>query len=78
MRCHCRADAVPGHRGANNMTTWEYLIVSLPVFQAAKEMQGESASVALLNREGAEGWEAVGVSVLPDQTVAVLLKRPRG
>jgi hypothetical protein len=56
--------------------TWEYLIVSLPAFEAAKERQGESASVTLLNREGAAGWEAVGVSVLPDRTVAVLLKRP--
>jgi hypothetical protein len=58
------------------MTTWEYLIVSLPAFQAAKTDQGQSPSVEVLNREGAAGWEAVGTMVLPDGVVAVLLKRP--
>ena len=58
------------------MTTWEYLIVSLPAFGAAKTTQGGSAAVEMLNREGAVGWEAVGVAVLPDGTVAVVLKRP--
>ena len=58
------------------MTTWEYLIVSLPTFEAAKAKQGQSASVDALNREGAERWEAVSLSVLADGTVAVLLKRP--
>ena len=58
------------------MTTWEYLIVSLPAFGAAKAMQGDSASVDVLNREGADGWEAVGMAVLVDETIAVLLKRP--
>ncbi len=57
------------------MTGWEYLIVSLPAFEAAKYTQGESAAVEMLNREGAAGWEAVGMSTLTDSTVAVLLKR---
>jgi hypothetical protein len=58
------------------MTAWEYLIVSLPTFQSAKTAQGESASVEMLNREGAAGWEAVGMTTLADGSVAVLLKRP--
>lgn len=57
------------------MTGWEYPIVSLPAFGAAKTAQGESAAVEILNREGASGWEAVGMSTLPDSSVAVLLKR---
>jgi hypothetical protein len=55
--------------------TWEYMIVSLPTFEAGKAVPGDSASVTLLNREGANGWEAVGMTVLPDASVAVLLKR---
>ena len=58
------------------MTAWEYLIVSLPVFEAAKVTQGHSAAVDMLNGEGASGWEAVGMSTLADGSVAVLLKRP--
>ena len=57
------------------MTGWEYLILSLPAFEAAKYTQGESAAVEVLNREGAAGWEAVGMSTLTDSSVAVLLKR---
>ena len=57
------------------MTGWEYLIVSLPPFEAAKSAQGHSPAVDMLNREGAVGWEAVGISTLADATVAVLLKR---
>jgi len=57
------------------MTGFEYLIVSLPTFEAAKAAQGHSASVELLNHEGAAGWEAVGMSTLADGSVAVLLKR---
>jgi hypothetical protein len=57
------------------VTGWEYLIVSLPAFEAAKYTQGQSAAVEVLNREGAAGWEAVGMSTLTDSTVAVLLKR---
>ena len=58
------------------MTAWEYLIVSLPTFEAAKATQGQSLAVGVLNREGTNGWEAVGMSVLSDASVAVLLKRP--
>lgn len=58
------------------MTGWEYLIVSLPAFEAAKATQGHSAAVDVLNRDGAAGWEAIGMSTLADATVAVLLKRP--
>ena len=57
------------------MTGFEYLIVSLPTFEAARTTQGHSASVDLLNREGSAGWEAIGMSTLPDSSVAVLLKR---
>jgi hypothetical protein len=57
------------------VTEWEYLIVSLPAFESAKAIQGQSAAVDLLNREGAAGWEAVGMSTLADSSVAVLLKR---
>ena len=58
------------------MTSWEYLIISLPEFAPAKPAQGESASVATLNREGVAGWEAVGMNALRDGSFAVLLKRP--
>jgi len=60
------------------VTSFEYLIVSLPTFEAAKATQGHSASVDVLNREGAAGWEAVGMSTLADSSVAVLLKRRSG
>jgi hypothetical protein len=58
------------------MTVWEYLIVALPDFGAATASPGESPSVAMLNREGALGWEAIGMTSLDDGHVAVLLKRP--
>jgi hypothetical protein len=58
------------------MTRWEYLIVSLPGFEPAKAVQGASASVSRLNREGADGWEALGMTALPEGHFAVLLKRP--
>ena len=57
------------------MTRFEYLIVSLPTFEAAHATQGRSASVDILNDEGAVGWEAVGMTTLADSSVAVLLKR---
>jgi hypothetical protein len=60
------------------VTTWEYLIVALPEFQAATASQGQSASVRMLNVEGGEGWEAVGMTALDDGHVAVLMKRRRG
>ncbi len=57
------------------LPVWEYLIIGLPQFRAAT-MQGRSESVAILNREGDDGWEAVGMTALDDGTVAVLMKRP--
>ena len=57
------------------MTAWEYLIVSLPEFEAARAAQGESTEM-MLNREGDNGWEAVGMTPLRDASFAVLLKRP--
>jgi hypothetical protein len=59
------------------MTPWEYLIVALPTFATPSTAPGASASVDVLNREGHRGWEAVGMTSLPDGTVAVLLKRPK-
>jgi hypothetical protein len=58
------------------MSAWEYLIVSLPEFEPARAAQGESSAVTLLNREGGNGWEAVGMTPLRDGSFAVLLKRP--
>jgi len=58
------------------MTAWEYLTLSLPEFEPAKAARGESASVAMLNREGVDCWEAVGMTALRDGSFAVLLKRP--
>jgi hypothetical protein len=57
------------------MTAFDYLIISLPTFEAAKATQVGSASVDVLNHEGAAGWEAVGMSTLADLSVAVLFKR---
>ena len=60
------------------MRAWEYLIVALPAFKAASATQGQSASVVALNHEGADGWEAVGMTDLGDGHVAVLMKRDAG
>ena len=62
--------------GRRVVTVWEYLIVSLPEFEPARAAQGESSAVMLLNREGDNGWEAVGMTALGDAGFAVLLKRP--
>jgi hypothetical protein len=64
-----------GQDGA--MTTWEYLIVALPAFVAPTATRGESAAVQALDDLGEQGWEAVGMTVLADEMVTVLLKRPR-
>ncbi len=58
------------------MMTWEYLIVALPRFEAPTSLPEHSSAVRALNDEGALGWEAVGMSVLVDGSVAVLFKRP--
>ena len=60
------------------MNTWEYLIVALPSFKVATATQGQSDSVVALNHEGADGWEAVGMTALGDGHVAVLMKRDAG
>ncbi len=62
-------------RGSCPVSTWEYLIVALPAFKEATPIQGQSDSVAVLNAEGSEGWEAVGMTALGNGHVAVLLKR---
>ena len=56
---------------------WEYLIVALPHFEAPTAVPTGSAAVGALNREGEDGWEAVGMTSLADGSVAVLLKRLR-
>jgi hypothetical protein len=58
------------------LSAWEYLIVALPAFEAPSPAPGVSASVLALNGEGAQGWEAVGMTALGDGHVAVLMKRP--
>lgn len=59
------------------MASWEYLIVALPRFEAPTATPTASAAVVALNREGDDGWEAVGMTSLADGSVAVLLKRQR-
>ena len=62
-----------------DIAVWEYSIIALPRFESPTTTRSAdgSASVVVLNREGELGWEAVGMTALPDGTVAVLLKRPR-
>jgi len=55
---------------------WEYLIVALSEFAPATAAPGASDAVNVLNREGADEWEAVGLTPLGDGTFAVLMKRP--
>jgi hypothetical protein len=59
------------------MTTWEYLIIELPKFEAPTRSRGASAAVQALDDVGEQGWEAVGMTVLAGESVGVLLKRPR-
>ena len=59
------------------MTTWEYLILELPSFEAPTHAPGSSAAVHALNKEGARGWEAVGMIPLAEGRTAVVLKGPR-
>ena len=67
--------AFGGRPTGDPVNTWEYLIVALPPFHAATPTQGQSDSVVVLNHEGADGWEAVGMTSLADGKVAVLMKR---
>lgn len=54
------------------------MILALPAFQPAAATRGQSDAVHALNREGTEGWEAVGMTALGDGHVAVLMKREAG
>jgi hypothetical protein len=54
---------------------WEYLIVALSEFSPPTAAQGASDAVNVLNREGSDGWEAVGLTPLSDGSFAVLMKR---
>ena len=58
------------------MTAWEYRIISLPRFEDPTISSEPSAAVNELNEQGARCWEAVGMMVLPNGSVAVLLKKP--
>ena len=62
------------------MQKWEYLVVPLQDAGALKKTS-EDLSPDRLNELGAEGWEAVGLSLKRGDLVAwpvVLLKRPVG
>jgi hypothetical protein len=60
------------------MTRWEYLV--MPLKDAARlKKDSNGLAPGRLNELGAEGWEAVGVSLKQGDLVAwpvVLLKRP--
>lgn len=60
------------------MTTWEYLIISLPPFEAPTRLRSTSPALQALDEVGGQGWEAVSMTVLAPGEVAVLLKRPTG
>jgi len=51
--------------------------MSLPQFEAATSSSDPSPVVMMLNEQGVEGWEAVGMMILPTGGVGVLLKRPK-
>ena len=59
------------------MTFWEYRVVSLPRFEDPSTSTEPSAAVEVLNEQGAAGWEAVGMTVLVNGSIAVLLKKPK-
>src|SRR4029453_5554528 len=67
-----------GRSGRRPMSACEYLSGALPAFKAATVTEGQSVSVVALNHEGADGWEAVGMTALGDGHVAVLMKRDAG
>lgn len=65
-------------RKADEMQKWEYMVV--PV-EAAGKLKKKSSGVSpdVLNELGAEGWEAVGITLKRGDLVAwpvALLKRP--
>lgn len=60
------------------MKSWEYLVVPLKEAAGVKK-RSDGLRPDRLNELGAEGWEAVGVSLKQGDLVAwpvVLLKRP--
>ena len=60
------------------MQQWEYLVVPLPEAKGLKKNSG-ALSPSRLDELGAEGWEAVGLSLKYGDLIAwpvVLLKRP--
>ena len=64
-------------RGGIEHMVWEYTIIALPRLEAPTSSRATSAAVRALNEEGANGWEAVGMTVLENNSIAVLLKRER-
>jgi hypothetical protein len=60
------------------MTSWEYMLIALPQLEPPTASRATSAPIRMLNDEGADGWEAVGMLTLPSSdSLIVLLKRPR-
>lgn len=60
------------------MQKWEYRVVALPDAKGLKK-NSSALSPSSLNELGAEGWEAVGLSLKYGDLMAwpvVLLKRP--
>jgi len=52
-------------------------MLALPRFEAPTAGRGESAAVRALDEVGEQGWEAVSMTELSDQSVVVLLKRSK-
>ena len=59
------------------MTNWEYMLIALPPLEAPTSSRATSASIRMLNDEGADGWEAVGMLGSSTDHLIVLLKRPK-
>lgn len=58
------------------MTNWEYRLMSLASFDGPTPDDPDSDAVALLNGEGRQGWEAIGLTTVAHGECAVLMKRP--
>jgi hypothetical protein len=59
------------------MTKWEYLMLALPRLDPPTQGRGESAAVRTLDELGEQGWEALNLVQLSDETVVVPLKRSK-
>ena len=66
-RCHARIEC-------NRWSEKTYSSIDITTSRAAAA-RGASDAVNVLNREGADGWEAVGLTPLSDGSFAVLMKR---